>query len=154
LQSATAARGLPGIKVLWKVYVKIRNAQRRGVYERLERFTGEKNHAVWKIIEFGTVTDKRSRVVDGKTITESETNPYFRMDGKIYEIITFTNQLLSVTSARTPQEIIKVIEAKDLNYLKSLDEFEFYERPCHSSFAGITGDRFCNEDREVIRMSF
>ena len=47
-----------------------------------------------------------------------------------------------------------VFEAKDIKYLKSLWKFEFYERPCHSLSAGITGNRFCNEDRGLIRMRF
>ena len=155
------------IKVLWKVSVIIKHALRqsdeaalaavdfsdprsiRNAPKRLTKYLGKRGQHTRKIIEFGTVTDRRSRVVDGKTITETVTNPYFRLDGKIYEIITYTNFW---NPAKTPQDIIKLIEAKDLEYFKTLTEFSFYERPCHSIYAG--SNRFCNENRSLVKMSF
>ena len=140
------------IKVLYSANVKVSKAELQGA--RLKSGTGpgtfkmipKPKYEGNKVIEFGTVTDKRSkRIKKSVARTNTETNPYLKIDGKIHEI----DEGFGVRGA---DEILTKLEAKDLKSL--VGELRFLDKPCHGATAAVSqalaGSQFCNKDRGII----
>mgnify|MGYP001176058726 CR=1 FL=1 len=143
------------IKVLYSANVKVSKAELQGV--RLKPGTGpgtfkmipKPKYEGDKVIQFGTVTDQRSESGTGKkkfvVKTNTKTNPYLKIDGKIHEI----NKGFGVRGAK---EILTKLKAKDLESL--VGELHFLDKPCHGVGAGfsqaLSGSQFCNKDRGTI----
>ena len=129
------------MKSLWKVKAKVTKASEKG--------KDRKEYAGDKIIEFGTVTDKRSHVVKRVAKTSKETNPYIKIDKKIHQINEAFGQ-------KETAKILAAIKAKEVNSLVG-KPFSFLDLPCHDASAAVSqalaGSQMCNKNRGKVDLT-